>query len=458
MATAQSNFASFTTGDYGISVNVPEDTASGSSQTIYMQIHGPSDAAWIGFGQGSRMAGSNMFIVYTDGSGNVTVSPRTGTGHFEPEFNSDAQITVLEGSGVDSSGSIIANIRCDSCLSWSGGSMDATDSSSSWIWAHASGSSLDTTDTSATIRQHSSEGSFSLDLTTGTGGTSANPFIAATNTDDAASPSQSASEPASGTATNSPSSTPSATRGVNAPIASSGSDSNRGSSITTDNTLSLRKTHGIIMSITFVVLFPLAALAMYLPFAKRALFVHAPLQTIGVILMIVGLATGVILGNRVSELDGYHQVIGYIIVAVLILAQPALGLLQHMYFRRHGGRSIKGIAHQWIGRSFILLGVINGGLGFNITGPTGSQYVPRGAVIAYGVIAGLVGVLYIAVVVFMGRRGGRNGTSSPRGGEKRTDRFFETEMQPQSSPSDRAWEPQGQAHGNQKKYTINGRQ
>jgi len=58
------------------------------------------------------MSGSNMFIMYTDSSGtNVTLSPRLGTGHVEPKYNSAAQITMLEGTGV-SNGVMTANFRC----------------------------------------------------------------------------------------------------------------------------------------------------------------------------------------------------------------------------------------------------------------------------------------------------------------------------------------------------------
>ena len=41
-----------------------------------------------------------MFVLYSSGDGNVTVSPRLGAGHVMPQFNSDAQISVLEGTGV----------------------------------------------------------------------------------------------------------------------------------------------------------------------------------------------------------------------------------------------------------------------------------------------------------------------------------------------------------------------
>ncbi len=58
------------------------------------------------------MSGSDIFIIYTDASGtNVTVSPRLGTGDSEPKFNSDAKITLLDGTGV-SGGNMVANFKC----------------------------------------------------------------------------------------------------------------------------------------------------------------------------------------------------------------------------------------------------------------------------------------------------------------------------------------------------------
>lgn len=58
------------------------------------------------------MRNSNIFIIYPDASGsNVTLSPRLGMGEFEPEYNSKAQVSLLEGSGI-SNGQMTANIRC----------------------------------------------------------------------------------------------------------------------------------------------------------------------------------------------------------------------------------------------------------------------------------------------------------------------------------------------------------
>lgn len=371
-------------------MNVPSDTASSGSGPIFFQISAPSGTAWTGFGQGSRMSGSNMFVVYADGNGNVTLSPRLGTGHVMPQYDSSAQVTLLAGSGVGSDGSLVANVRCDSCSSWSGGSMSFTSSSTSWIYASKSGNALDSTDTSESISQHDQDTSFSLDLTQGTGGSSANPFVAASSD----SPSGASSTGGSATA----SSTPSASGGVSAPIASTSSsaNSNGASNSATgskDNSKQIRSAHGIIMTVLFLVLFPFVSLTLYLPTAIKVRYIHAPLQVLNLVLLIVGMALGIILGQRFDNIDGYHMIIGFVVVAFMILFQPAFGLYQHLHYRKTGQKSALGYAHRWLGRTLILLGIVNGGLGWYIAGST-SAYVP------YGIVAGIVFLIYISVLFF----------------------------------------------------------
>lgn len=62
------------------------------------------------------MKNSNIFIIYADASGtNVTLSPRLGVGEVEPNFNADAQVSLLEGSGI-ANGQMTANVRCTCVL------------------------------------------------------------------------------------------------------------------------------------------------------------------------------------------------------------------------------------------------------------------------------------------------------------------------------------------------------
>jgi hypothetical protein len=368
--------ASFSNGGYALSVNVPHSTANGESKEIYFQVQAPAGTAWVGFGQGSQMAGANMFLVYADGANNVTVSPRHGQGHFEPKFDPSAHITVLEGSGVQPDGSLIANVRCDTCLIWDGGSMNPNESSSKWIWAYKTGHSLGSTSMSQSISQHSEMGAFLLDLTLGQGGNSTNPFLQVLTTQ---STSGSAAARSVGV-------------GINART---------------------RRSHAAIMSLIFVLLFPAAALTMYVPMAQRVRYIHAPLQTINLILLVAGLSTGSLLAHRGPGFDGYHQVIGFIISFSLLLFQPTLGIYQHLYFRKHNLRSATGSAHRWLGRSAIILGIVNGGLGFHTAGKVGSENLPRWAITLYGTMAGVALSTYTFIVVYLWHRSRRTSVTDP---------------------------------------------
>lgn len=93
-------------------VTVPASTTSTNDSTIFFQITGPSTMSWMGFGQGTEMAGSNLFVIYANEEGtNVTLSPRLGTGEVMPMEDTTAQAELLEGSGVGN-GMMTANIKC----------------------------------------------------------------------------------------------------------------------------------------------------------------------------------------------------------------------------------------------------------------------------------------------------------------------------------------------------------
>ena len=74
------------------------------------------------------------------------------------------------------------------------------------------------------------------------------------------------------------------------------------------------------------------------------------------------------------------------------MLQPFLGLIHHFIYRKTQRRTVWAIAHVWYGRALLLLGAINGGLGLQLSANTTS------AEIAYGVIAGVVFLIYVSVV------------------------------------------------------------
>lgn len=75
----------------------------------------------------------------------------------------------------------------------------------------------------------------------------------------------------------------------------------------------------------------------------------------------------------------------------LIPVQAALGQLHHMQFQKTGKRSLYSYSHIWLGRSVILLGIINGGIGL---GP-GLADASGGQIAAYAIIAIAVVVGYV---------------------------------------------------------------
>ncbi|KAF2010996.1 hypothetical protein BU24DRAFT_427198 [Aaosphaeria arxii CBS 175.79] len=159
--------------------------------------------------------------------------------------------------------------------------------------------------------------------------------------------------------------------------------------------------HGVLAALAFVIFFPAGAILIRLGSFRGAWLIHGLLQTFALVTYIAAFGIGVWMVNNVpvNLLDHYHPIIG-IVVLVLLAFQPILGLLHHSKFKKHGRRTIWTYGHLWLGRIAITLGIINGGLGMLFATET-RMFVPtRGQMIAYGVVAGLVWLLWVSVSVF----------------------------------------------------------
>lgn len=88
-------------------------TAESGSGDYFIHMEGPASNSWIGLGIGEQMTGALIFVMWADGNGNVTVSPRLGLGNFMPVPYPPASITLLAGSGI-SDGVMVANFKCES--------------------------------------------------------------------------------------------------------------------------------------------------------------------------------------------------------------------------------------------------------------------------------------------------------------------------------------------------------
>ncbi|KAF2758050.1 hypothetical protein EJ05DRAFT_493018 [Pseudovirgaria hyperparasitica] len=318
------------------------------------------------------MDGAQIFVAYTSGDGsNVTVSPRIGTGYIMPRHNADAQITMLEGTGV-SDGMMIANFKCTNCNSWSGGTMDFTDNQASWIHAAYTGSSINSDDTSATIRQHNTaHAAFNWDMTSAKGGSSVNPFVDSNTT-------------------------PPPSTGGGQGNGNGNGNGNGGNQIEPSSgpfSMTMLIAHGVLASLAMVIFFPLGSITIRLFSFSGLIWVHAGIQMLALFLLTAAVGLGIYIATKLNYLSEYHPIIGLVVFA-LMWVQPIGGFLHHLGYKKHGRRTIVSHAHIWLGRALITLGMINGGLGLKLADNS------KSGEIAYGVIAGVVFVAWVAVSLF----------------------------------------------------------
>ena len=135
--------------------------------------------------------------------------------------------------------------------------MDLKSSSTTWIWAYKSGSPLDSDSKSESLDQHDFMASFQFDLAGATGGNSLNPFAAQPK-----------------------------------PVLS-----DKGGSSDIENEIKLanriRKAHGAIMSLAFVIVYPLGAILIRLFSFSGLIWVHAATQIFAYMMAVTGLGLGV---------------------------------------------------------------------------------------------------------------------------------------------------------------------
>lgn len=236
--------------------------------------------------------------------------------------------------------------------------MSFTDVSSEWIWAHKTGVALSSNSVDAGIGFHDEYGVANLNLQTATGGESANPFLTAGSV-----------------------STPSQTSSGATDAATGPSDSGK-----------VRIAHGVLASLACVILFPSGAIAIRIFSFRNLLWLHAGWMIAVYMIVLASLGMGVWMAYLYHHLSTTHSIIGLVVAGCLLL-QPISGLTHHLLYKRHGSRNVATYSHVWWGRAVITLGIINGGLGLKLADNS------RKGEIAYGVIAGFMWVLWMAVIL-----------------------------------------------------------
>ncbi|TKA77475.1 hypothetical protein B0A49_02358, partial [Cryomyces minteri] len=136
--------------------------------------------------------------------------------------------------------------------------------------------------------------------------------------------------------------------------------------------------HGIMMGIAFAVLFPFGAIIMRLFKFRGVVWFHAGWQIFTYIVALAAFGLGIwlaLLTNQLVTPNG-HSIIGIIVIGALLF-QPIGGFLHHYLYVKYQRPTAVGKSHRWIGRVFIILGTINGGLGLQLANEG------KGATIAY---------------------------------------------------------------------------
>jgi len=175
-----------------------------------------------------------------------------------------------------------------------------------------------------------------------------------------------------------------------------------------------RNAHACIMSIVFLVLYPLGAISLHLPlprFLRKIRIitsVHVPIQILGLCMMIGAMGLGINLARDLhmftTRKTPAHVIIGLLATSMIILVQPAMGILQHLHFRKTGGKSAFAYIHRWNGRIAIILGMINQGLGFQLVGI--GTVVHAHSLARNFAILGVLGGIWLLLAMWDGFKGG----------------------------------------------------
>lgn len=245
--------------DVKLAVNVPE----GSAKTdLYFTFEAPAkDHTWAGFGMGTRMHDSLIFVVYrsADNQGEPTLSPRLGEQHSMPLFTTQVNTSILQGSTVTDD-KFVVNFHCVGCRSWDGGEVDVASTDAPFFYALGPEGSLQSDDKEVQINRHEAHSVvFPLDMKAATGANGV-PGIG------------------------------SATDGNSTGVADD--DSGPASSIGISRGVAI---HGFVMCFAFALVFPGGYL--FLRIFERV-WLHWGIQSFGLLLVFLGVASGIAVSIR----------------------------------------------------------------------------------------------------------------------------------------------------------------
>ena len=243
---------------------------------IYWHMSAPTENSWVGVGIGETMAGSVMLISYKSANGTgVTTSARIASGHSEPEVAKDLTVekiwTDYYAPNCNTAkhvpgGLMISHGVCRGCGNVS--SLDYGSKAQPFIFAVGPKTGLNDDSLDAPLKRHTFYGRFTMDMT-----------LATTPLDFSEGPDYGR--------------VPAPNVGEDSPNQSDDAFVSAGSSPPVDAHADSDPqpiVHGVMMCLTFIVVFPLGSLLLRLTNSVRW---HWAVQSFGVLCMAIGFGTGV---------------------------------------------------------------------------------------------------------------------------------------------------------------------
>ncbi|KIW93691.1 uncharacterized protein Z519_05005 [Cladophialophora bantiana CBS 173.52] len=154
--------------------------------------------------------------------------------------------------------------------------------------------------------------------------------------------------------------------------------------------------HAALGAAAFLLCFPLGGIIVKVWPHRRIVWIHAAIQGFALAVFVASTGLGIWMGLKINALGHYHCVIGLVILGLLVL-QP---LMKLHWFHKKIPKVVHFVhIHLWLGRALIVLGIVDGGLGFQFADTFKAPKWANGWKIAYGVCGALVWIIYVSVVI-----------------------------------------------------------
>lgn len=161
--------------------------------------------------------------------------------------------------------------------------------------------------------------------------------------------------------------------------------------------------HATLATLAFGLIFPSGGILIRLASFPRLWLAHGLVQLLAYLLYLAAFALGLYMASHARMLHAAHPILGIVVFALLAF-QPLLGFVHHVAFKKHARRTVWSYAHLWLGRVAITLGIVNGGLGLQLSQKTRIFAPSQGAIVGYAVVAGVMWVLYVASAIWGERK------------------------------------------------------